>query len=197
VFDLSKEDGKWTEIAQPPFVTRALAAIGLAGKLYVMGGMHEDNGISKEVHIFDPKSNSWSKGPDLPGKDRLAGFAISAAVIGNKIYFNGSEGIVYSLAAGDTQFKPVERLLFPRSFHRLVAAPHDQLVVIAGVSRGGYLANVEVVDVSSSKPSDYKLSQWSVEFGGAAKHSQVLYVSGSSLYAFGGNRSRAPHDFSK
>jgi len=197
VFDLTKEDGKWTEIAQPPFVTRALAAIGLGGKLYVMGGMHEDNGISKEVHIYDPKSNAWSKGPDLPGKDRLAGFAISAAAVGNRIYFNGSEGIVYSLGDGESQFKPVERLLFPRSFHRLVAAPNDQLVVIAGVSRGGYLANVEVVNVGSNKQSGPKLAQWSIDFGGAAKHSQVLHLNGSLLYAFGGNRSRAPHDFSK
>lgn len=195
VFDLTKEDGKWETTATPPFQTRALAAMGHEGKLVVLGGMKSTNAITRDVHIYDPAANTWSKGPELPGTDGFAGFAISAFVVGGKLYFNGSEGIIYSLN-GD-KWQPHQRLLFPRSFHRLVAAGNDGLLAIAGVARGGgYLANVEKIQLGQAKVQP-KLAEWSVEFGGKAKQSQILFLQGSSLYAFGGNLSKNPHDFQK
>jgi N-acetylneuraminic acid mutarotase len=193
VFDLTKEDGKWETIATPPFQSRAVAAMGHAGKLYVLGGMKSNNSTTRDVHVYDPAANSWGKGPELPGADGLAGFAISAYVTGGKLYFNGSEGIIYSLN-GDT-WQLIERLLFPRSFHRLVAAGDQGLLAIAGVARGGgYLSNVEQIQLGQAKVQP-KLAEWSVEFGGKAKQSQILFLQGSSLYAFGGNVSKNPHDF--
>lgn len=197
VFDLSNEKGEWKPIAKPPFITRALAAFGHNHKLYVLGGMHNTNQITRDVHVFDPATNAWSQGPQLPGADTLSGFAISAVDIGGKLYFSGSEGIVYRLDDAANEWRTVERLLFPRSFHRLVAASPEKLLAVAGVARGGgYLGNVEAINTShqSNQP---KLVHWTVEFPGQAKHSQALLLSGSSLYAFGGNRSRQPHDFSK
>ncbi|MES2790832.1 MAG: kelch repeat-containing protein [Planctomycetota bacterium] len=196
VFDLTKLDGQWTPIAKPPFVTRALAAAAHNNKLYVLGGMNKDNGISQKVHIFDPQTNAWTAGPDLPGSGGFAGFAISAFPVGDNLYFSGSEGVVYGLDAAATAWKPVERLLFPRSFHRLVAAGKDQLVAVAGVARGGgYLANIEVIGVGAAQA--HKVAEWKVPFTGKVKQGQALVLNGSSLYAFGGNNSTAPHDFSK
>jgi len=63
---------------------------------------------------------------------------------------------------------------------------------------GGYLANLEVVkDVPQTEAPAPKIVEWSVDFGGTAKQDQALLLMGSSLYAFGGNNTRAPHDFTK
>jgi len=198
VFDLTREDGQWKPIAKPPFVKRALAAAAHHDKLYVLGGMNNSNAISEEVHIYDPVADHWSVGPELPGRKNSAGFAISAFAMAGTLYFSGSEGMVYRLNEQGTAWQPVERLLFPRSFHRLVAGGNGNLVAIGGVARGGgYLANLEVIRVGGTPDQKMKLTQWSVEFPGQAKQGQALVLNGSSLYAFGGNRSRAPHDFSK
>ena len=195
-FDLTKEDGKWETIATPPFQTRALAAAAHDGKLWVMGGMKSNNGITREVHNYDPASNTWSKGPELPGEGQ-AGFAISAFATGGRLYYNGSEGIVNVLKKDGSGWESVERLLFPRSFHRLVPTGEKGLVAIAGVARGGgYLSNLETVRLGGEKLQP-KLAEWSVDFGGQAKQSQILFLQGSSLYVFGGNKSKNPHDFSK
>lgn len=197
VFDLTKEDGQWQKIGQPPFQTRAVAAIGHAGKLWVLGGMTSTNATTRDVHVFDPAKNAWSKGPDVAGGDGLAGFAISAVSVNGKLYFNGSEGIIYSLKEDGLGWEPVQRLLIPRSFHRLLPAGDQGLVAVAGVARGGgYLGNIELVKTSGEK-SPPKFTQWSVQFAGHAKHSQILFLQGNSLYVFGGNKSPGPHDFSQ
>lgn len=198
VFDLAKEDGTWKEIARPPFVARALAAAAHDHKLYVLGGMLKSNDITQDVHIYDPQADSWSAGPKLKSNDRLGGFAISAFATGGRLCYSGSEGVVYALNAEGSDWQPVERLIFPRSFHRIVPASDQQLLAVAGVARGGgYLANIEVLSVGGADSPKRKLVKWSVPFPGHARHSQALLVNGASLYAFGGNRSPKPHDFSR
>lgn len=198
VFDLTKSDATWQPIAKPPFVKRALAVAAHNHKLYAMGGMSSTNSTTRDVHVYDPQSDSWSEGPTLPGADGMAGFAISAFANGGKLYFSGSEGVMYVLDDANQKWEVVERLTYPRSFHRLIPFGDDKLVAIAGVARGGgYLANVEVLEASGQTQALPKVATWSVPFHGKAKHSQILFVHQSTLYAFGGNGSRAPHDFSK
>lgn len=57
MFELTPSAGHWKTIAKPPFVTRALAAAAHHDKLYVLGGMHRSNSISKEVHNYDPATD--------------------------------------------------------------------------------------------------------------------------------------------
>ena len=197
-FDLTNEAAGWTAVAAPPFKTRALAAAGLNGKLYVMGGMTSDNEITQNVHVYDTATDTWSTGPVLSGSDSLSGFAISAYVADNKLYYSGSEGIVYRLSENGTQWEVVERLVFPRSFHRLVA-DKERVIIIGGVARGGgYLANLEIIGTApKAENPPPKIVEFSVKFDGQAKQDQALLLMGSALYAFGGNNSRAPHDFTK
>lgn len=194
-FDLSNESGQWKTIAKPPFVTRALAAAGHKHKLYVLGGMNKDNGASRAVHIYDPATSTWSTGPELPGDGAFATFAISAFVANDTLYFSGGEGVVYRLNGDGSKWESVERLLFPRRFHRLVA-DNGRVYVMAGVAtEGGYLANVEVVTLNEQKSS--KTVAWSIPFEGEVKQGQALLLHGTTLYAFGGNRTREPHNFAK
>ena len=191
VFDLADEKGTWKPIAKPPFVTRALAAVGHGHKLYVLGGMNSDDQVTKAVHVFDPKTNQWSSGPELKAAGRFGGFAISAYAAEGRLFYSGSDGIVYELHEG-REWKALERLMHPRSFHRLVASK-DKVVVLAGVSRGGYLSNVEVVDLNIKHREEPKFTRWETPFAGDAKQSQLVYLHGGGLFALGGNRSRDTH----
>lgn len=196
VFDLSNEKGSWKTIAKPPFAKRGLAVAGHAGKIFALGGMTEDHEIVKEAHTYDPAADRWTAIADIKGFEQISGFSVSAYSNGTDLYYSGSDGIVYRLD-GDKGWAAVERLMIPRSFHRLVATK-DQVLVVAGVARGGtYLSNLEVVDLTLKSHAAPKLTQWSVPFAGEAKQAQNGVVIGSSLYLFGGNRSRAPHDFKK
>ena len=81
--------GRWnTSAAQRPFAGHHHAAEVVDDKLYVLGGLgHGSNG---KLQIFDPATNHWSLGADLP----FATGAASSAVIDGKIYVAG--GIVGS-----------------------------------------------------------------------------------------------------
>ncbi|MCE9606009.1 MAG: hypothetical protein K8U03_14025 [Planctomycetia bacterium] len=191
VFDLADDKGSWKPIAKPPFVARAIAAAGHDGKLYVLGGMTADHEITKAVHVFDPKTNQWSKGPELKAAGKFGAFAISAFAADGRLFYSGSDGIVYELHEG-REWKLLERLLHPRSFHRLVVST-DTLVVMAGVSGGGYLANVEVVDLKAKNRGEPKFTRWETKFEGEAKQSQLVLLHEGGLFAFGGNKSRDTH----
>lgn len=197
VFDLTAKNGKWEEIAPPPFVKRALAAVAHDHKLFVLGGMASDNQISNDVHFYDPTKNTWTAGPALPTNGRLGGFAISSFAAGGALYFSGIEGVLYRLKDDLSGWEPQQRLLQPRFFHRLLRANDQELVAVAGTASGGRLTSIETLALEPKGQVRPKLTQWKVKFGGQAKHSQALAVSGSSLYALGGNLSRGPHDFSQ
>jgi len=72
--------------AARPFVGHHHAAEAVGGKLYLIGGL--DGGAEGRVQIFDPATNAWSVGANMP----WTGGSISTAVIGGKIYAAG--GIV-------------------------------------------------------------------------------------------------------
>ena len=194
VFDLADEKGAWKTVAKPPFQTRALALAPHNHKLYVLGGMKSTNQTTNEVHVYDPAANAWSKGPELT-MSGFGGFASSAFGDGSKLYLAGGSGTIYQLNAAADGWKPLERLFFSRMFHRLVIGPAGEVVVLGGVGGRVYLANVE--SAPPMRTAGPKFTTWDIEFPGQARHSQALVLSGSTLYAFGGNTSTAPHDFKK
>lgn len=74
--------------AARPFGGHHHAAEVVAGKLYLIGGL--SGGSEGKVQIYDPVSNSWSLGTDMP----WAAGSVSTAAIAGKIYVAG--GIVGS-----------------------------------------------------------------------------------------------------
>ncbi len=98
--------GTWrasSAVAVRPCVGHHHAAEGVDGKLYLLGGL--GTGMGK-VQIYDPASNSWSVGPDMP----FAAGSSSSAVIDGKIYVAG--GIVGSSTTGQVaQYDPETSLL--------------------------------------------------------------------------------------
>ena len=194
-FDLDQPESGWKSIKGPGYLTRALSAAAHDGRLYLLGGMQK-RGITRKVSIFDPQTDSWSEGPELKQDSPAAGFATSSFAVGKKLYYTGNSGVVYCLSDDGTAWNIAQRLFYPRMFLRLLPAGENRLIALGGTSRAtGRTAVVESLPVGNNIAKT-KSTQWSVEFDGQAKHSQVVVLDGAKLYAVGGNASRAPHDFS-
>jgi len=197
-FDLDRPDLGWQTLPGVGYKTRAISMAAHNGKIYVIGGI-QDRGITRKVSVFDPSNPSWTEGPELPADHRSAGFATSSFATGGKLYVTGSSGVVYRLSNNGDAWEVETRLFYPRNFLRLLPISADRLIALGGTGPGGRTAVVESLRVGQSNPSlsaQPKQIQWVVPYEGTAKHSQTLILNGTKLYAFGGNKSWATHDFS-
>ncbi len=195
-FDLDKPEAGWQSLDGPGYVSRAISLAAHDGKIYMIGGIGKE-GVTRKVSVFDPADGSWSEGPELKPDSRSAGFATSSFATGGKLYVTGGSGVLYRLSGDAKDWEIADSLIYPRMFLRLLPASETRLVALGGTSSiGGRMAIVESIDVSA-KPQAFKTVRWSVQFDGRAKQSQVLVPHGSKLYAFGGNASRSPHDFTE
>ncbi|MEW4528094.1 DUF3386 family protein [Maioricimonas sp. JC845] len=197
-FDLDHPEAGWTSLDGPGYITRALSVAAHDGKLYLIGGIQQ-RGITRKVSIYDPQTGTWSEGPELKSDSSLAGFATSSFGVGGQLYTTGNSGVVYRLSSDGSDWEIADRLMFPRMFLRVVPWGDDRLVAVAGtmLGGGGAVPVVESLQVNNTPADSVKTVRFSVDFGGQAKHSQSLVLDGVNLYAFGGNASREPHDFSE
>lgn len=148
VCDLSQEKLAWKEVAKPKFLRRALAIAGYQGKLYVLGGMTSNNEISAATSIYDPKSNQWTTGPDLPGKG-MDNFGMSAFGGEDGLFATQASGALLRLSSDGKAWESVGALKHPRFFHRLVIADHGRLIAVAGTTKGGKVTETEAIRVST------------------------------------------------
>ncbi len=82
-------DGKWAKAGETPaaFVFPAYSSVG--SSIYVLGGSPDPADVTastNEVHIYDAKTGTWSKGEPIPGVPRQI---FSAAAVGTDIYVFG------------------------------------------------------------------------------------------------------------
>lgn len=133
VADLSQDPIQWRELPQPPFQRRALTTAAFDGKLYVIGGMNEEGGPTRDVSIFDPTTQTWSNGPALDGPD-YEGFGASAFATGGRLYVSTVHGNLQQLSPMGDTWKIVQTLPTSRFFHQMVPLSDDQLLIIGGAS---------------------------------------------------------------
>jgi hypothetical protein len=81
--DLKNTAAGWRSHPQP-FQRRALAAVASKGRIWFIGGMSEDDKPSLAVDWWEPASETWGKGPDLPD-GAMAGFGVAACVADERI----------------------------------------------------------------------------------------------------------------
>jgi N-acetylneuraminic acid mutarotase len=146
VLDLKRQPLKWEAIAQP-FQRRALVAAVHGGKVYVLGGIADDGAVEQTVNLFDPATNTWTTGPDLPGP-RRNGFSPACCVAGSRLYVNPGDGKLYRLTEKGDAWEAVGQLQQPRIVHRLVAVGERQLLALGGASKGENVALTEVIELS-------------------------------------------------
>jgi len=150
VLDLDRPQAGWRTISQP-FRGRAFAAAAYRGRVYVIGGLRPNEKMpTLAVHIYNPQTNTWSTGPQMPG-DARNGFSPACCVAGDQLYLSPADGKTYRLADGGWQ--EVARLTRPRFTHRLVAVDSDKLLAIGGTSPKDQskIAEVELVSVKPSR----------------------------------------------
>ena len=122
-FDLDQPDSGWRAIPQP-FRRRALSAAEHGGRLYVLGGLNGGGrDVDRRVNIYDPKANSWSRGPDLPPGGRAEGFGTAAFEVEGRLHVSGMSGRIYRLAEAGGAWEAIGAWSQPRITHRLLPGP--------------------------------------------------------------------------
>ncbi len=147
VADLADEKPEWKQIAKPPFMRRAIAMAAAQGKVFVIGGMDDSSETTNAVAVYDPQSNVWSEGPELPCK-KMEGFGASAFATQDTVYCAATNGKLFRLTSDGKQWQEVGQLNKPRMSHRLVATDDGRLLVVGGTSRkSGKVTEVESIEV--------------------------------------------------
>ena len=86
VYDPGSDE--WSKVAPMPVKVNRVQAVAVGGKIYMVGGMVKWKAPtieSRAVLIYDPDTNSWSRGAPMP-RPRGAG---GVAVFEGKIYYAG------------------------------------------------------------------------------------------------------------
>jgi len=188
--DLADSDAGWRTIGAP-FARRALASVAVDGLLVAIGGMPEDFSWSQRVDIFDPESSAWSEGPSFP----VGAFGAAATVVDGEVIASAASGEIFAWRPGDSSWRKVASLTFPRFFHQLAATPEGGVLALGGISQGTRPRHIERVNLGGASAEGVSVSAWSVPFPGQAKNRQGVIVAGQRLHVFGGNNSTGQHDF--
>lgn len=142
VLDLDSKPLAWKEVKQP-FQRRALNAAALDGKVYVVGGINDEDEIELRVDIYDPARDTWTTGVPLPGPKRN-GFSPAACTAGRRLYVSTADGKISRLSESGDAWQQVGQLKQPRIVHRMVAFGDHAIVTIGGASKGDNVALTEV-----------------------------------------------------
>lgn len=129
VLDLGAKKPEWKSVPQP-FKRRALAAVALGSKVYVIGGLTADGG-EQRVDVFDAETGKWGDGPDLPGSARAA-FSPAACLVNGRIVANTNDGAVYRLTAKGDAWEKVGSSEKKRMVARLVPWGASRAVLVGG-----------------------------------------------------------------
>ena len=150
----------WTEKKEMP-ISRFYFGLGVvAGKVYLIGGT-AGLGEGQEqrmdrVDIYDPATDTWTKGPKMPTRRNPGG----VAVVSTRIYAIGGEGWPLPQAWGADQFlgsieeyDPINRqwekkkdMLAPKNWFSSVVV-EGAIYLIGGYTREGGLQEVATVNV--------------------------------------------------
>ncbi len=144
---------KWAaSTATPGGVIQETAAVALAGKIWMLGGLTSFTDYSDEVWVFDTATSTWSAGPDLPMRVHHA----NAAVVGDSIYVVGALATGFNAIGNVWRHTPgvdtgwVARASMPAGTQRgasIVGVIGGRIYVA-----GGFRNNAAVADVSSYDP---------------------------------------------
>jgi N-acetylneuraminic acid mutarotase len=143
ILDLEKQPLKWETVKQP-FVRRSLTATALEGKVFVMGGINEEDSIELKVDVFDPATNLWTVTAPLPGP-KGNGFSPASCVAAGQLYASVGDGKVVRLKADGSAWQEVGTVKQPRIVHRMVTASENLMLVLGGASKKGNVTMVETV----------------------------------------------------
>jgi hypothetical protein len=98
----------WREVSPLRIPSGAHACIAYGGKIYAIGGWDGSARLST-VEIYDPLSDIWQQGPELPvtlSDAQLINYQDNIYVVGGKVTFAQPNTQVFTLSAGEWQVVP-------------------------------------------------------------------------------------------
>lgn len=148
VLNLKNEKEGWKPVTQPEPV-RALDVIEYRNTIWMIGGLLQDGGISKKIHIFHPSDGSWAQGPELPGMP-ANGNGIAATVAGKDLILSCMDGKVYRLSQDQMSWDAVGQLSPSRIHHRLIGDT-ERVLAIGGAAKSGHLNSAVFIPLPRGK----------------------------------------------
>jgi YHS domain-containing protein len=117
-----------------------------------------ENEVDRAVDVLDVKTGAWSPGLALPG-GTMNGFSPAACAAGGSLCVSPMDGNVYRLDGRRNAWDTIGKLDAKRLVHRIVPISDGRILVLAGASKSGNLASLEVVtphvsEKSASPPKD-------------------------------------------
>ncbi|QDV70505.1 N-acetylneuraminate epimerase precursor [Rosistilla carotiformis] len=145
--DLSKSPATWQPIATPPFQRRAVSVSAHDGKIYVIGGMGHEGKPSTRTDIYDPKTDTWTEGPQLIGKP-MTGFGNAAYSQAGQLYVTAIDGTIQRLRSDGTQWEIVGKCDPGRFFHVMLPLGDRSLILVGGANMSiGKFTDIERIDI--------------------------------------------------
>jgi N-acetylneuraminic acid mutarotase len=173
--------GGWQPGAPLPTPRSEVAAAVVGGKIAVVGGFLADGQSSREVDLYSPADDSWTRLPDLPVPVNHA----MAAATGGRLYVVGG----YGAARG-------QRLRFAfvlegRSWRALPPLPSaraaggaaivgGRVYVVGGVGPAGLARQAYALDLRTRR--------WSAIPGPTPREHLAVTTAGGRVYALAGRR---------
>ncbi|CAN5300302.1 hypothetical protein BH18ACT5_BH18ACT5_18820 [soil metagenome] len=172
-------DTPWDRRARMDVPRSEMPAVVLNDQVWVLGGLTNSVlGVSgsRVVEVYDPATDTWSAGPDLPeGRHH-----VMAAVVGEDLYLIGGmiedsftpSDLAWRLRAG--VWEEIASLPAPRAAGAAVAAG-DSIYVIGGVPDGASVLRFDVVTGEWSETAPLAVAR---EHTAAAFYGGRIYVAG-------------------
>jgi N-acetylneuraminic acid mutarotase len=173
-------------LAPMPTARFALAAAGVNGKIYAIGGSRGP-GILNTVEVYDPSSNSWSTAAGMPtARQDLATAAVNGIIYAIGGFIGGFGNPLSKLEVYDPNSNSWSTAAsMPTARENLAAAAiNDKIYAIGGLGfNGTTTTNLNTVDAY-----DPSSNSWSTAISmPTARHDLAATDANGLIYAVGGN----------
>ena len=181
IYDTKTDSWSYNDASPVPENLNHAAAATFNGKVYVIGGYLDDKIPSNKLFIYDPSSNQWQEGKNMP----TARAALTAQFINGILYVIGgtSDGPLSSNEAYDpTTDTWTEKAPMPTERQHMASSVVDGKIYVIGGRPTGKSSNVdnnEAFDPVSNSWS--KLAPMPTARGGIA-----AATVNNEIYVFGG-----------
>jgi len=171
--------GAWLTASPLPVPRTEVAAAPLQGRIVVVGGFLASGGNSRRVDAYDPRSDSWSRLPDLP---RSVDHAAAASWRGRVVVVGGYDAARRPLRAAFLYDGRRWRALPPPPEERAAAAAaataDGRVWVLGGRKRDGLATRMLSLDLRTLR--------WTTFPGPRPREHLAATALGGRVYAIGG-----------
>ena len=185
----------WCEVSSMAIKRGSHAIATLAGKLYAMGGCHEDRQLYEDTtlaqaEVYDPKADVWQPLPSMPtARNNLA-----AAAVAGKVYAIGGQDIDGDRCVAVEAYDPLAgawtraaSLSVARSSHTATSVG-GKIYVLGGVMFQGGQEEEEFITMDRVDVYDPVADSWQqMAAMPTARHSHSAAVLDGKIYVSGGS----------